>query len=196
MAREEVGKLKELDFIRQLTFAYLTCERLYPNYVYFSDNYGFGSPDVLRDAIDYLFSNLFDNKSDVPKIYALIKNVDKNTPEPGNFDTGLASAALDACGVVYESLNFLIDKQLSRLETISTMATDTVDMFIQDIENLDFNSDKNFQQKIENHPLMKKEIAIQFGIITFLSNSTSIKPEDIETLLQLQENDKKGNLDL
>lgn len=196
MAIEEVGKLKNLDFIRQLTFAYLTCERLYPNYVYFSDNYRFGSPDVLRDAIDYLYINLFNSKPDKTKIYSLITNLDKNTPEPGNFETELASAALDACGVVYESLNFLLDKQPSRLDSISIMATDTVDMYIQDKDELDFNADKYFQKKIETHPLMKKEIAIQSGIITFLSNSTKINLEDIHTLLQLQENQKKGNLDL
>ena len=38
MAIEEINKLKDFDFTKQAAFAYLTCERLYPNYTYFSDN--------------------------------------------------------------------------------------------------------------------------------------------------------------
>ncbi len=196
MAVKAVNRLKELDFTKQLAFAYLTCERLYPNYVYFSTNYDFGRPHELRRAIDYLYSNLFENKSDSKEINFLITTVDSITPQPAEHDTILASSALDACGVVYESLNLLLDKQASRLESISTMATDTVDMYIQEIEELDFNSDKDFQQKIDNHPLMKKEVESQSGIITFLSNTMTIDHEDIQTLLNLQKNNKKGSLDL
>jgi uncharacterized protein YjaG (DUF416 family) len=36
MTIKEIDKLKDLDFEKQVTFTYLTCERLYPNYVYFS----------------------------------------------------------------------------------------------------------------------------------------------------------------
>jgi uncharacterized protein YjaG (DUF416 family) len=196
MAIAEISILKELDFNKQLVFAYLTCERLYPNYVFFSKNYGFGNPIELRKAIDYLYSNLINQKLDSKKINSLISNIDSLTPQPANYDTILASSALDACGVVYESLNFLLDKQSSRLDSISTMATDTVDMYIQEIAELDFNTDRYFQQKIDNHPLMQKEIKIQSGIITFLNNNTSIDLEDIQTLLQLQESNKKSNLDL
>ena len=43
---------------------------------------------------------------------------------------------------------------------------------------------------------MQREIKIQIGIIEYLKNSTSIDEEDISTLLQLQNNDNKGNLNL
>jgi hypothetical protein len=108
----------------------------------------------------------------------------------------LASSALDACSAICESLNSLGDVKFSRIKNISTFATDTADMYIQDIESLDFNTDKNYQQKIDNHPLMKKEVAMQSGIIIFLSNSKTFDFSDLQTLLHLQENDKKSNLDL
>lgn len=195
MAISEINKLKEVDFTKQLAFAYLTCERLYPNYVYFSKKYEFGNPDILRTSIDFLHSNLFDNKADKTKINSLIKDVDKNIPEPADYDTILASSALDASTVIIESLNFLIDKQTSRLDDISTMAIDTADMYIQDVENLDYNTDKHFQQKIDTHPLMIKEISIQKGIIAYLFKIKNIEPPDISTLLQLQEKNK-GSLSL
>lgn len=195
MAIEEVNKLKGLDFTKQLSFAYLTCERLYPNYVYFSKNYGFGNSTKLREAIDFLYNSIFDTKVDTKKASSLIVTVESLTPQPANYDTVLASSGLDACGVIFEALNFLIDRQASRLDSISTMATDTADMYIQEKEALEFNTDKNFQQKIDTHPLMIKEISIQKGIISYLSNISTIDHSDIDTLIQLQENNK-GSLSL
>jgi uncharacterized protein YjaG (DUF416 family) len=61
---EALNKLKQLDFSKQAAFAYLICERLYPNYVYFSNKYGFGKPNILRKAIDYLYNNFFESNLD------------------------------------------------------------------------------------------------------------------------------------
>jgi len=196
MSVEEVNKLKDLDFTKQAAFNYLTCERLYPNYVYFSDNFDFGNPDTLRLAIDYLYLNIFEKSLDKNKIEILTKEVVKNTPDTENFTTSFVSSALDACTAVIESLDFLIDKEFSRIKHISSYAIDTVDMHIQEIESLDFNKDKDFQQKIDSHPLMQKEFAIQSGIVSFLSNSHTFDFGDLQTLLHLQENNKKSNLDL
>jgi len=195
MSIEGFDKLLALDLPKQLVFAHLTCERLYLNYVYFSKKVNFGDPDILREAIDYLYLNIFEQSVDTEKIDYYIQSMHKNSPEPALFENVLASSALDACGVIYESLNFLLDRQPSRLHAISTMATDTVDMYIQDIERLDFNTDKLFQQKIDQHPLMKKERAVQAGIIKFLIDSSTLDHEDIRILYRLQETSKQqGNL--
>ena len=196
MVIEEINKLKELDVSKQLAFAYLTCERLFPNYVYFSQNYGFGNPAILRKAMDFVYYAIF-QKNEISKSKLLIKEVHKNTPDTENYATNFVSSALDACTAIEESLNFLIDRQFERIESISTFATDTVDMYIQEIDNLDYNSDSAFQQKIDDHFLMKKEIRIQKGIIDFLVkiNSTTLDSADIQTLLNLQKKNK-SNLDL
>jgi hypothetical protein len=196
MTIEELNKLKDLDFAKQMAFAYLTCERLFPNYVYFSNNFDFGSPAILREAIDFLYQNIFEKNPDKNKINLLAKKVEKNTPDTENFSTNFVSSALDACTAVLESLDFLVDNQFSRMKDISSFATDTVYMYIQYIDKLDFNIDKGFQQKIDNHPLMQKEVAIQLGIITFLSKSRAFDYGDIQTLLHLQQNNKKSNLGL
>lgn len=193
---EELKKLKELDFNKQRAFAYLTCERLLPNYAYFSNNFDFGNPQVLREAIDFLYLNIFEQNLDKNKIDFFIKEVEKNTPDTGDFTTNFVSSALDACTAIIDSLSFLVDSNFIKIEYISTYATDTVSMYIQEIESLDFNHDKNFQQKIDTHSLMQKEILIQTGIISFLSNSRSFDFGDLQTLLQLQENNKKSNLGL
>lgn len=43
---------------------------------------------------------------------------------------------------------------------------------------------------------MKREIAIQAGIISFFKKNITLDYGDIDTLLSLQENQKRGNLDL
>lgn len=198
MVTEALNKLKELGFSKQLSFAYLTCERLFPNYVYFSENYKFGNPALLREAIEYLYNTIFEKNYDKIKINYLIKIVANNIPEPADYKTGLASAALDACTAIEESLYFILDGEFSRIESISTFAIDTVHMHIQEIDELDFNTDINFQQKIDNHLLMKKEIKIQSGIVFFLNNikTTDIDLGDLQTLIHLQKNNNKGNLNL
>jgi uncharacterized protein YjaG (DUF416 family) len=175
--KNKLDLLKEMSFTKQKAFAYLTCERLYPNYVYFFRNYGFGDTSVLRKAIDFLFLNLFEMNLDKNKTNLLIGEIEKNTPDTEDYSTSFVSSALDACTAVNESLEFLTDKKFSRIIDISTFAMDTVDM-------------RN------NHPLIKREMAIQSGIVIFLGNCKTLEFEDVQTLLHLQENHKKGSLDL
>lgn len=193
---ETITKLKGLNFTKQLAFAYLTCERLYPNYVYFSDNFHFGNPQVLREAIDLLCSNIFEPIPDKNTIRFQKKALNKNIPDTENFSTIFVSLALDACTAISDSLDFLFDKDFSRIQNIFTYATDTVSAYIQEIDNFNYNTDKNFQQKIESHPLMQREIMIQSGIISFLNSGKSFDYEDLQTLLTLQENNNKSNVDL
>ena len=184
-----------LSLTKQRTFAYLTCKRLYPNYAYFSRIYGFGNPEVLGEAMDYLYDNLFNEKIDKIKVADLAKKIESNMPQPADYDTILASSALDACTAIIESTSFFSDNQPLRLENISTMATDTVAMYIHDTNGLDPNTDINFQQKINSNILMVKEIAIQKGIISYLSKIEILQPSDIDTLIHLQE-DNVGSLRL
>ena len=195
MAIEELKKLEALDFTKQLTFAYLTCERLFPNYVYFAENFDFGEPTILREAIDFLYLNIFEKNIDKNKIDFFVKKVEKNTPDTEDFSTIFVSSALDVCTCILDSLDFLADKQLSHLKSILSYATDSVDMYVREIENIEA-SDKDFMKKVNEHPLMKKEISVQQGIIAFLCNTISPDYGDIQTLLHLQDNNNKSNLGL
>ncbi len=190
-----LNNLKTLDFTSQKVFAYLTCERLYPNYEYFSNAYKFGDPAILRNAIDFLYSNLFINDLQTVNITRLKSDVDKNTPDTEDFETIFTSFALDACTCILDSLDFLVDKDFSKIEYISSYGTDSVNMYIREFEDIDI-SDNELLAKINEHPFMKRELLIQNGIISFLANLSSINTDDIQTLLSLQENNNKSNLGL
>lgn len=185
-------KLKQLDYKQQLAFAYLTCQRLYPNYVFFSKNYGFGNTDILYKCLEDIFSTLWDAGNE-KKLHELIDLVNTNTPSPEKFTTVLASSALDACTAITETLQFITDRKFSRIQDISTFATDTVDMYIQERDNLDYDL-PDFEQIIQNDPLMQKEITVQKGIISYLTTIKHLEQEDIHTLLSLQ--GINGNLNL
>ena len=195
MTITEIDKLKMMNPDKQAAFAYLTCERLFPNYIYFSENYRFGNPDVLRSAIDCLYDSLFMDNPDKHRIESLIKEVEKNTPDTDDFSVIFVSSALDACTCILDSLDFLLKRDFTKIEYISSYGIDTVDMYVREIENIEL-SDKNFKQRVNEHPLVKRELSIQQGIIAFLYNANSIDYGDIQTLLHLQENNKKGSLGL
>ena len=196
MAIEEIKLLEKLDYNKQLTFAYLTCERLYPNYVFFSENFDFGDKQILIEAIDLIFKSLLVDFVDVKQIELFLKAVDINTPYPHEFETIFASSALDSCSSILETLNFMLDKNVSRLTDIATFATDTVDMFVGYRDGLDYNTDPLFDDKIFNDPLMQRELSIQKGIISYLAKTDNLEGLDINNLLSLQYNDSKSNIDV
>ena len=191
----QIHKLLELDKIKKRVFAYLTCERLYPNYVSFAIEYNFGFPKVLRHSIDFIYENIFREKIEQTLIVGQINRINKSCPNTEDFDTILASSALDACTCITDTLDFLNNSDSKLLQYISSYATDSVDMYIQYIENLDFNNDESFQKKIDTHRLMVNEVGIQNGIIDFLLKKNQIDMQDVQLLLDMQGRNR-GNLDL
>lgn len=192
MAVEELKKLEALDFTKQLAFAYLTCERMFPNYVYFSENYGFGDPKILRDAIDFVYSAIFiENNIDKQKIEYFLKTSKANIPGPDDHGSYYGTIALDSGAIVYESI-VLLKKEDTKtsLTGISTTATNLIDCFIQTRDEMDY-GDVDFEEKILNDTVMQKEIAIQNGIISYLGRIGKVEPSDMETLMQLQESESK-----
>jgi uncharacterized protein YjaG (DUF416 family) len=194
----KINELEKSEFAKQATFAYLTCERLYPNYIYFSNHFNFGNILILRKAIDYLYDNIFHSYDEKNKTNSLIVEIEKNTPDTEDWDTIHVSSALDSCAVIIEALGFFIDKKFNRIRNISTAAIDTVDMFVRNIIEGDkvHITDLTLQPKIDENPLKKKEVSIQSGIITFLNKRKSFDYYDVQTLLTLQENNNKGSLNL
>ena len=194
MKIESLKILKKLDFTKQLVFAYLTCERLYVNYEYFSENFNFGNPAVLRNGIDCLYENLFEKNASNSEIGRLIDQAERNAPEINNT---IAYSAAGACLALYHSLCFLMDKHLLHIAYISTVATDLVDKFIAEIENpdldnaFDVNTDFDLRKKRNEHRLMVKEIARQSAIIGYLNKNNNLSYEDVKMLLSMQRRVRK-----
>jgi len=177
-----IEKLKEGSFANQLAFAYLTCERLYPYYVYFSLNFSFGSINIVRKAIDDIRKHLIEDVISDEEILQDFNEVSVNTPDTDDFITIHASSALDACCIVLNSLQFLLDRKFDHLVYMSRYGTDMVDRYLNSDIEADVISPK-LEQAILNDPLMKREISFQNEVISFLISHPTLKGSDIDYLI-------------
>lgn len=75
----------------------------------------------------------------------ILPKVDNITPNTEDF--GNASYALNACSAVYETLEFLINKDQKHILNIGSYLTDTIDFKIQEDDELS-------EVQIDNHPMM------------------------------------------
>jgi uncharacterized protein len=185
--RTEISRLlKPLSFQKQLIFGVLTCEKLYPNYEHFSQNNLWGNGQILQNAISIIYQNVF--RKDLfseDEIQNLIEQVESITPDTEEFESILVSFALDACTSVLSTLNFIIDGETENIIDVATYARDTVDMYIQERDDLDVN-DKMIEIKIEQDIFMQREKQRQFDIIKLLSEKKEITDSQLQNLREVQ----------
>ena len=82
---------------------------------------------------------------DVSSLKEILPKIDKIIPDTEDFEN--SSYALNAGTTVYETLEFLIDKDQKHILNIGTYLTDTIDFKIQEDGDLT-------GQQIDNHPMM------------------------------------------
>lgn len=140
-------QVSSLDYDRQLTLAIDVCKRLYFDYVDFLEKYQWGDKDVLLDAITIVEQS---KTRDIPKslIDEMLNQLDANTPDMDDFESDdVNSYALNACTAVYNSIQFIFDKQPKHIYDIGICLTDTIDFKVQERHTLT-------EQEIDNNPLM------------------------------------------
>ncbi|MET0571343.1 MAG: DUF416 family protein [Pedobacter agri] len=197
MAVAEISKLKEFPLPKQLTFAYLTSVRFYAISEVFATQYGYGDKSVFKEAIDFVHCSIFtyDNIS-VTELQDLLQKIFKNVPGTNQFPNYHGTLAMYSGGIVYESVNLLKGPDVSKvLIDISDMAINIIDCYIQERDNMDY-EDEYFEEKILSDGSMQSELSIQKGIISYLTRIESIEPSDIDTLLELQNNNGRGMFNL
>lgn len=180
----ETEKLKKMPFNKQLVFAYLMCERLYPNYVYFSQNCSFGDSLILRKAIDHIrqyISGIVVSDDEIQQDY---NDVEVNTPDTDDFTTVHVALALNTCCAVLWTLKFLIDKNADYLVYISRSGIETADSCIFSNIETDVLSEE-VEKSVLNNPIMKKEFSIQNEIVRYLLSHKKIEKFDVEFLMKL-----------
>lgn len=173
--------LEDLPIKHQAAFAASCAERLLPNYKKFSESEGWGDYGLLRQALDGIWLHLAQNAN--LNLKDLIKKCDKVIPDTEDFETIYVSFALDAGNAIVETLLFIQDNEMSRIVDIASFCRDTVDMYIQELDNMDY-SDPSFEQKIASHPLMLKELSKQSEDLVLLRNKVTL---DEHTLLLMQQ---------
>ena len=142
--KEFQSHINNLEYRKQYELAIAICKKLFPDYKDFYIENHWGNPDILIDAIE-LCELYLQNKTDITDLKEMLPKIDSIIPDTGDF--GNASYALNAGGAVYETLEFIIDRDQKHILNIGTYLTDTIDFKIQEYSELS-------EQQIDSHPMM------------------------------------------
>lgn len=145
---------------QRLVFALACSERLYPNYVVFADEQGWGEPETLRTALDLAWDAVLGQSPSLEVVRQLKKRVEDAEPDTEEFGTYLVSSALDATATAGLVLKLIEADDPGLAVEIASLSRDTVDMYVQVIEHLD-PSDAALEKKILVHRLMQAELRRQ-----------------------------------
>jgi uncharacterized protein YjaG (DUF416 family) len=186
--------LDQLSRLHRVAFAATCCERLLPNYAAFSREVHWGEPAMLRGAVDYIWDVLGGGPLDRAEVDRLIERCDIVIPDTENFDTSAVSAALDAGTAVTETLRSLLDGDTDRVVDIASVCRDTVDMYIQDRDQMNYNNDPSFEQKIAQDPLMTLELARQSAILSELMGAPALNSALLQRLREKSADGGRSNI--
>jgi uncharacterized protein len=180
---ELTTKLIALPVKHRIVFVASCCERLLPNYRAFSLMENWGDVHILERSLDVVWQFLSGVEVKTGQIHKLKEQCEKVTPDTEDFSSLFTSAALDAASAVCETLTCCLNADAERVAGVGSLARDTIDMFIQVHDELDY-SDQDFEAKILRHPLMIEELEKQRQDIESLSSVSELSPDFLERFRQ------------
>jgi len=179
---------------QRLAFGVACSERLFPNYVVFSDEQGWGSPDSLRAALDLAWDAILGEPPPPGDVRQLKKRVEDAEPDTEDFATVLVSSALDAAATAGLVLTLLDTDDPDIAVEIASLSRDTVDMYVRVTEHLD-PSDAALEKKILLHRLMQAELRRQRDDLRTLA-STPWTPAEVRRLKEAWRDPAVSNVGL
>ena len=171
-----VKRLGMLSVGHSIAFGACCCERLLPNYERFSTEYNWGNPEVLRAALNEIWSSLETGVHLQPdRMDSVEAECNKVIPDTEEFGTASASAALSAGAAVIEALECCSGTgEPARAAEAGRLATDAIYMRL--LEESLARGDSTPESKIWEHPQMVPEIEKQEDVITDLRTKETLDP--------------------
>ncbi|GAA4372481.1 DUF416 family protein [Hymenobacter koreensis] len=168
---------------QKAVFAGLVCERLYPQYQAFCEAESWGSPVVYERGVELLYNSGL-GEFHKQEAASLLEKLELVTPALNASKSPLTSYAVDACIALNEALQFLTDKLESHLHNCATAAMDSVDMFVQDYQNLS-PSRRGLEAVVAADPFMQAEKARQHRLLEALLTLHDFDATSIHQLRRL-----------
>jgi uncharacterized protein YjaG (DUF416 family) len=189
------NRLNNFSNKQQLAFGVLCCERLIPNYSAFQNEVGWGDISIVRGALDGVGAS-FDHKAlnsqEIINAALLCESV---APNSENFSSLYVTSAQDTCFAICNLLDFLLESDTNKIVQVATYATDSVDLYIQEIERIS-PDDPQLEQKILLHRLMQRELLQQEEDLKAIELASSINQNFLINRKAACSNRGKSNLDL
>ena len=164
-----------------------------PNYEKFTTDTGFGSPQLLRDAVDSVWAWL---ESSYPpgELRDTVERIDAQAPDAAEFASPFTSAALDAANATAILLEAIISPADADPFEVASLARDTVDLYVQQSERL-YPNDRQLEEEINCHPLMQAELQCQKRDLEELAKWTGTRSDSARCLRDQPPWSKGGSLD-
>jgi uncharacterized protein YjaG (DUF416 family) len=152
-------RLQRLAAWKRIAFMAQVGMRMLPNYERFSAETGFGDASVLRRTLDAAWSWVESGKPP-SDLTTLREACEKQAPDTERFRSRYTSAALDAANAAVAILDAIERPDEARPEEVASLARDTIDLFVQELMDLDPNA-PNFENAVLRHDLMQRELRRQ-----------------------------------
>ena len=165
----------------RLAFLLSCAERLLPNYFAFSRAESWGDPSALREAMDLGWAAFAGEQIATTVIEISLRRCEAVTPDTEQFPSALVSAALDAAVCSALVLDYLLGGESQKVVEGASLARDTVDMHVQELENLS-PDDPLLEGKILRHSLMQRELARQSKDLDLLQRTDWTHPDVVTAL--------------
>ena len=169
----EMGRdLGQLDKRSRVAFGLSCAERMLPNYRAFVREQRWGDVTILRRALDRAWSWL-GGEPLTDDLVGLRRACEAQAPDTEDYDSILVSSALDAANAAALVLDLIQTGDVERAVEVSTLARDTVDMYVQEIAGI-LPTAADLEERIRLHPLMQEEIARQLADLQLLRGSWTV----------------------
>lgn len=144
---------------KRVAFMAYCCERMLPNYRSFHAESAYGDASVLRGALDAIWEWIQTGQfsRDAAELGFACE---QQAPDTTEFSSIYTSAALDVATATAATIEAIAEATEDKVVEVASLARDTVDLFVQEINELDPN-DPDLEVKIAGSGLMQAELRVQ-----------------------------------
>ncbi len=152
----------------RVVFSAAISARLLPNFSEFERVAGVGPSPLLNETLAVVWRWVDGAEVTTRRLRRLAESSESLAPDPGEYETVLASSALDAAVAVANTVRLVLDDDLELAVEVACQARDSVDMFVQEVEDMSERG-SSLEERIALHPLMLSEVAFQTGLLSSLA---------------------------
>jgi uncharacterized protein YjaG (DUF416 family) len=148
---------------QKLRFAIEVCEKLFPDYQDFQNEYKWGDVNLIADGLAVCKQNANGPDTEEKSVRKLIAGIEKITPDTECYGEVSGSLALNSAAAICEALSFILDNKAERILDIGELSYDSA--YFKACENYPNLS----ESEIENHPDLQNELRWQLEKIKYVA---------------------------
>lgn len=180
-------RLSRLQATHRIAFAASCCERLLPNYQAFAEVEHWGNPDLLRQALDEVWSFLKGEPLTEQHARALVQAIEPVVPDMDDYSSLYASLAIEAASAVVCTLEALPDGDVQQIVWVARSTVNSLLEYLDTVNDPNTgvrSEDPQFTQWLWQAPLMVGELKKQQDDLDALSSRRALDASFLDELRQ------------